>query len=53
MLGSARMATPTCKSFDQKFDVVYTGVRCKDGAPWSVRAGDAERVAALNQSAAQ
>ena len=62
-LGSSAMATtPIYKCFDRKFDVVYTDVPCKDGAPLDVRAGEADPVAvarlerardALDQSAAQ
>jgi hypothetical protein len=60
--GSSWAATPIYKCFDKKFDVVYTDLPCKDGAPLDVRAGDADPVAvarlerardALDQSAAQ
>jgi hypothetical protein len=61
-LGNALASTPIYKCFDKKFDVVYTDVPCKDGAPLDVRAGEADPVAvarlerardALDQSAAQ
>jgi hypothetical protein len=61
-LGAALATTPIYKCFDKKFDVVYTDVPCKDGAPLDVRAGEADPVAvarlerardALDQSAAQ
>jgi hypothetical protein len=61
-LGTSLATTPIYKCFDKKFDVVYTDVPCKDGAPLDVRAGEADPVAvarlertrdALDQSAAQ